>query len=184
MQTKDRKKLFSTQLLVLMALLVALQVVLGKIVQINLISKELNLGFLPVALAGALLGPVPAAVVGALGDLIGSLLFPTGAYFPGFTLTSALVGLAYGLALHGKKPSWVWVIVAAVSGAAINLLLNSLWLSMLYSSKTYWVWVASRAVSYLVEIPVQVILIYLCLQGLSRMKLPSSIRLPQKEKKA
>ena len=183
MQTKDRKKLFSTQLLVLMALLVALQVVLGKIVQINLISKELNLGFLPVALAGALLGPVPAAVVGALGDLIGSLLFPTGAYFPGFTLTSALVGLAYGLALHGKKPSWVWVIVAAVSGAAINLLLNSLWLSMLYGSKTYWGWIAARAGSYLVETPVQVVVIYLMLTVFSRIRLPKAFRPDGKETK-
>ena len=183
MQTKDRKRIFSTQLLVLMALLVALQVVLGKIVQINLVSKELNLGFLPVALAGALLGPIPAAVVGALGDLIGSLLFPTGAYFPGFTLTSALVGLAYGLALHGMKPSWVRVIIAAVSGAVINLLLNSLWLSMLYGSKTYWGWIAARAGAYPLETAVQVVVIYLMLTVFSRIRLPKALRPDGKETK-
>ena len=181
MQSKNGMKQFSTQLLVMMALLVALQVVLGKIVQINLVSKELNLGFLPVALAGALLGPIPAAVVGALGDVIGSLLFPTGAYFPGFTLTSALVGVAYGLALHAKKPSWVWVIVAAVSGAMINLLLNSLWLSMLYGSKTYWGWIAARAGSYLVETPVQVVVIYLMLSVFSHIRLPKALGLNGKE---
>ena len=174
---------FPTEKLVTMALLVALQVVLGKIVQINLVSKEINFGFLPVAVAGALLGPVAAAVVGALGDLIGSLLFPTGAYFPGFTLTSALVGAAYGLALYHRKPSWVRAIAAAASGAVINLMLNSLWLSMLYGSKTYWGWVAARAATYPVEAAVQAVIMLLAVTALSRVKLPGAIRLYGKDMK-
>lgn len=166
-----------------MALLVALQVVLGKIVQINLVSKEFNFGFLPVAVAGALLGPVPAAVVGALGDLIGSLLFPTGAYFPGFTLTGALVGLAYGLALYQKNASWVRALIAAVSGAVINLLLNSLWLSMLFGSKTYWGWIVARAGTYPLEAALHTVVMFAAIAALSRVKLPASIRLNGKETK-
>ena len=182
MQKKNTR--MTTQKLTLLALLTALQVVLGNLTQIPFVGKQFNFGFLPVAAAGALLGPLPAAIVGALGDFIGAHLFPAGAYFPGFTLTGAVVGLLYGLPLHSKQPCWIRVAIAAVLGMIPNLFLNSLWLSMLYASKTYWVWVTSRAISYLVEIPVQVILIYLCLQGMSRLKLPASIRLPKKENKA
>ena len=183
MQTNRKKSFFSTERLVLLALLVALQVVMGKIIQINLVSKEFNLGFLPIAAAGALMGPAAGAVVGALGDLIGSLLFPTGAYFPGFTLTSALVGAAYGLALYHRKPSWVRAIAAAASGAVINLMLNSLWLSMLYGSKTYWGWVAARAATYPVEAAVQAVIMMLAVTALSRVKLPGAIRLYGKDMK-
>ena len=174
----------TTEKLTMIALLTTLQVVLGNLTQIPFVGKQFNFGFLPIAAAGALLGPVPAMAVGALGDFIGAHLFPAGAYFPGFTLTSAVVGILYALPLHQKQPCWIRAAIAAVLGVIPNLFLNSLWLSMLYASKAYWGWVAARGVSYLVEIPAQVVLIYLCLQGLSRLRLPGSIRLPRKEKKA
>ena len=181
----QKKRAFSVATITVTAMLIACQVVLGNLLQVPMLGKQYNFGFVPIALAGALMGPIPAAIVGGLGDLIGAHIFPAGAYFPGFTLTNILVGIVCGVILHGKKASW-WRCAAAVviSLAGVNLFLNSLWLSMLYSSKTYWVWVTSRAVSYLVEIPVQVILIYLCLQGITRLKLPAAIRLPKKETKA
>ena len=117
-----------------------------------------------------------------MGDVLGAILFPIAPFFPGFTLTAAIVGLLYAIPLYRQKPCWIRAAIAAVLGMIPNLFLNSLWLSMLYSSKTYWVWVTSRAVSYLVEIPVQVVLMYLCLQALSKMKLPASCRLPRNEK--
>ena len=172
----------STEKLTMLALLTALQVVLGNLTQIPFVGKQFNFGFLPIVAAAAMLGPVSAAVVGGIGDFIGAHLFPAGAYFPGFTLTAVIVGLLYAIPLYRRKPCVVRVAVAAVLGMIPNLLLNSLWLSMLYSSKTYWVWVTSRAVSYLVEIPLQVVLIYAALQGISRLKLPASLRLPRNEK--
>lgn len=182
--TQGKGKLFTTEKLTILALLTALQVVLGNIVQIPLLGKQFNFGYLPIMAAGALLGPVPAAIVGGLGDFIGAHLFPVGAYFPGFTLTSAIVGALYALPLYKKQPSWIRAGIAAVLGMIPNLFLNSLWLSMLYTSKAYWGWVIARSSSYLVEIPVQAVLIYLSLEGLSRLRLPGSIRLPKKEKKA
>ena len=186
MQKKNRRSpfRFTTPQLVVLALLTALQVVLGNLLQVPLVGKQFSFGFLPVAAAGAMLGVPGGLIVGALGDFIGAHLFPAGAYFPGFTLTSAIVGILYAIPLYRKQPCWIRAAAAAVLGMIPNLFLNSLWLSMLYTSKAYWGWVVARASSYLIEIPVQVVLIYLCLHGLSRMKLPSSIRLPKKEKKA
>ena len=184
MSKNTQGKMFTTEKLTILALLTALQVVLGNLIQIPLLGKQFNFGYLPIIAAAALLGPVPAAIVGGLGDFIGAHLFPAGAYFPGFTLTSAIVGILYAVPLYKKQPCWIRAAIAAVLGMIPNLFLNSLWLSMLYTSKAYRGWVVARASSYLIEIPVQVVLIYLCLEGLSRMKLPASVRLPKKEKKA
>lgn len=171
----------ATEKLTMLALLTALQVVLGNLVQIPFVGKQFNFGFLTVAAAAAMMGVPGGLIVGALGDLIGAHLFPAGAYFPGFTLTSALVGVLYALPLYKQKPSFVRVIIAIALATVLNLFLNSYWLSLLYTSKAYWGWVAARASSYLVEAPLQVVVLFLCLKGLSRLKLPQSMRLGGKE---
>ncbi len=176
----QKKKLFSIETITVTAMLVACQVVLGNLLQVPMLGKQYNFGFVPIALAGALMGPIPAAIVGGLGDLLGAHLFPAGAYFPGFTLTNVLVGLTCGFILHRRKPSW-WRVIAAVaiSLAGFNLLLNSLWLNMLayVPGRGYITWVTVRAPNYLVEVPVNVVLCYLLLSAMKRVKLPASMQL-------
>ena len=173
----QKKRIFSVENITVTAMLIACQVVLGNLLQVPMLGKQYNFGFVPIALAGALMGPIPAAIVGGLGDLVGAHLFPAGAYFPGFTLTSALVGVLYALPLYHQKPT-VWRVVVAVALASVvNLFLNSLWLSMMYGSKTYWGWLVSRAGTYLVEGPAQAVVMFLCLQGLGRLKLPHGVRI-------
>ena len=166
--------------LTIAAMLVALQVVLANVLQVPLMEKQYNFGFIPIAAAGALLGAPWAMAVGALGDFLGAHIFPQGAYFPGFTLTNLLVGLVCGLVLYRKKPSLIrCIIVVAVSLAGLNLFLNSLWLSILYSSngRSYWGWVVMRAPNYLIEVPANILLTFLTLQGLKKMKLPATLAL-------
>ena len=176
----QKKRIFSVENITVTAMLIACQVVLGNLLQVPMLGKQYNFGFVPIALAGALMGPIPAAIVGGLGDLIGAHLFPAGAYFPGFTLTNVLVGLVCGFILHGQKPSW-WRVIAAVaiSLAGPNLFLNSLWLHMLayVPSRGYFTWVTVRAPNYLVEVPVNTVLCYLLLQAMKRVKLPASMQL-------
>jgi len=60
------------------------------------------------------------------------MVFPKGAYFPGFTLSAFLSGAIYGLFLY-KKP--VTIVNVAKSVLLITILvdlgLNTLWLSMI-----------------------------------------------------
>ena len=175
---QKNKGTFRVETITYTALLVALQVVLGNILQIPLMEKQYNFGFLPIAVAGALLGAPAAMIVGGLGDFLGAHLFPQGAYFPGFTLTNVLVGLVCGLALYHRKPSIVRVIIAVVlSLVCINWPLNSFWLSMLYTSKGFMGWFAMRGPNYLFEVPANIVLVYLCLKGLDKVNLPASLAL-------
>lgn len=175
--TKRNKGWLSTEKLTFLALLTALQIVLGNVTQLPFLGKQFTFGYLPIAAAGAMMGPVAAMIVGGLGDLVGAHLFPQGAYFAGFTLTNALVGLCYGFLLYRKKPSWLWVLLATVAMSFLNLFLNSLWLSLLYTSRAYWGWVSVRTVTYLIEAPFQIVLTYFTLRGLQKLNLPASIRI-------
>jgi O-antigen/teichoic acid export membrane protein len=62
---------------------------------------------------------------------------------------------------------------AVVISMLINWLLNSLWLSILYSAggRGYLGWAALRGPSYLVEAPANILLGYLLLKGLDKAKL-------------
>ena len=159
--------------LTITAMLVALQVILGNLLQVPFLDKQYNFGFQPILIAGALLGAPAAMLVGGLGDFIGAHLFPQGAYVPGFTLTNILVGLCCGLVLHRRKLSLVRVIIAVVVSMLINWLLNSVWLSILYSAngRGYFGWLALRGPSYLVEAPANILLGYLMLKALDKAKL-------------
>ena len=85
----EKKRKISTQQLVVSALLLALAVIFTRVLAVNQLLNKLGLGFAAIALCAMLYGPVWTAIVSALADLIGALAFPTGAYFPGFTLTAA-----------------------------------------------------------------------------------------------
>ena len=44
--------------------------------------------------------PISAGVAYAIGDILGMMIFPSGSYFPGFTLTAFLTGVIYGVVLY------------------------------------------------------------------------------------
>jgi len=173
---KRMKKLFSvkfsTEILTCLALFVAMQVVLGSLAQVQWTDKkQFNLGFLPIAIAGAVFGPTPAMIVGALGDVIGTFLFPQGAYFWGFTISQALVGLIYGLFLYQYKLSLRRTVLCCVMVSCLYLFLNSYWIHLLYGPD-YQVYIAVRWWMYLVETPVSVTIIYYVRILLNKHRLP------------
>ncbi|MBQ7507013.1 MAG: folate family ECF transporter S component [Lachnospiraceae bacterium] len=130
---KDRvKKKFTVQRLVLMAVLIALHVVAVRFLSIQTPIFRISFGFIALVLAGVLLGPVEAMIVGALADLIGALLFPSGPFYPGFTLTAALTGLVFGLFLYKKVTVLRVIFSCAIVEFVLGLLLNTYWIHVLY----------------------------------------------------
>ena len=85
-------KTFNTRTLVTMGLLLALEIVLSRFLSINAWNIKIGFNFVPVAVAALLYGPLGGAIVAAMGDFLGAILFPIGPYFPGFTFTAFLTG--------------------------------------------------------------------------------------------
>lgn len=117
-------------------MLVALDVIFTRVLALNLPVTKIGLGFAAEAVCAMLYGALPAALVAALSDLIGSLLFPTGAYFPGFTLTAAITGYIFGVFLHRTRPTVKRCFFAALANCAIvSLLLNTAMISWVFGPK-------------------------------------------------
>ena len=114
------------------AVFIALYFVLDRFTAINLLANQYKLSFIPLITASVLLGPIWGMAVGGLGDLVSALIMPTGAYFPGFTIVSALMGLTFGLLCH-KKTSVPRALLAAFLCQGIGaLVLNTLNLSFYF----------------------------------------------------
>ncbi len=116
--------------LVLCGMLIALDVVLTRFASVNLWDRRIGFSFVAVALAAYFCGPLGGLLVHGISDFLGAILFPTGAYFPGFTLTAALIGLIYGVCFY-RNNQW-WRILLGVIGAALvcTVGLNTLWISL------------------------------------------------------
>ena len=160
---------FSIKNLTLASLLIALEVVLSRFLSISAWNTKIGFAFVPVVLAALLLGPLWAGIVGALADFLGALLFPIGAYFPGFTLTAFLMGLCYGLLLYKKQDFWRIAMAVAVHQLVLSLLLNTLWISLLYGSP-YYPLLISRLPQCAILAAVQLALIPVLVRLLPRLK--------------
>ena len=152
----------NTKKLIVSAELLALDVVLTRLLAINTPLMKIGLGFAAVALCAVLYGPWWASLVAASGDLVGALLFPTGAFFPGFTLTAACTGLIFGLCLYRRGKSFLWPALAAVLNVVlVSFLLNTVMISYI-SGSPYVTLLKARAVQLAVMLPVQLaVLVFL-----------------------
>lgn len=100
---KEKKTKISVRNITLMAMLIAIEIVLSRFCSIQAWNVKIGFAFIAPVTAAILMGPAQAAVVAGVADVLGTLMFPIGPYFPGFTLNSCLNGLVWGLFLH-KKP--------------------------------------------------------------------------------
>ena len=124
----------ATHRIVLMAMLAAIQIVLSRWLSINLWNLKIGFAFVPIAMAGMLLGPVGAGLTGAVADIISATLFPSGAFFPGFTLTAFITAFGYGFFLQ-KKQSMTNILAAVLFSEIVGTIcLNTLWISILYGT--------------------------------------------------
>jgi ECF transporter S component (folate family) len=153
------KKSFTTQMVV-MALLIALEIILTRFLSIETPTLRIGFGFLPVAIMAILYGPWWTGAAGIVGDLVGMTLMPKAAFFPGFTLTAFLTGVIFGFILYKKPVTWKRTMGAALAVNIIcSLFLDTIWLSMMYGD-SFLVLLPARLVKVIIMIPLETILIY------------------------
>ena len=147
--------------LVLAATLLSIQVVLGLVAAIPIGDYiRISFGYIALSMTAALLGPAASMLNGALADVIGFIIHPTGPYFPGFTLTGVVSGAIYGYALYERPMTLRRIMLTKlVIDLFCNLILNTLWLYLLYG-KGFWVRLPARALKNLLQYPVDVAILY------------------------
>ena len=148
--------------IIVAGLLLATTIVLSRFLSIRTPITTMGFSFVSATLAGMLLGPWWSMFVSGLADLIGALLFPTGAFFPGYTLTALITGFIYGFVLgnsHKKTVKQV-LIRAIIAHIAVVVLcsvgLNTLWTWYL-TKKALVVILPTRLINAAVMLPVRVI---------------------------
>lgn len=153
--------------IILTAILLALNIVLSRFISIKTPIMKISFAFVPTMLCATWLGVTWTVLLNVLGDLIGATLFPTGPFFIGYTITTAVAGFIYGILLHKKKEDSftekqyiIRIIIATVLVAVIsNLGLNTLWISIT-AGKAFIPLLYTRFLKEIISIPVHIIIFY------------------------
>ena len=140
-QKTSLRKTFSTQNLVMMAALIAMQIILARFLSIQA-SDTLRISFesIPVILAGMWLGPIPGAIVAVIADFLGTILSGYGTWFPPLVLGPLSVGILSGVStkyifrspLAENRDLWK-VLVTVITVGILNSFVFGLIGSTLYS---------------------------------------------------
>ena len=155
-----------------LAVFIALSVAVNSF-ELNLVVAKVTFTYLVCFTAAALLGGVPAFVVGFLGDAIGFLISPSGVYWF-FGLTLGIFGFLCGVIMNairipGKHGVYIRAVIALavcflVISCGLNLLVNySYMVIFLADTRTFLVYVAARmpvvSVVYLVNAAVGLLIL-------------------------
>ena len=151
-------KKLNTRMITVIGVLIAMEVILSRFLSINAPSVKIGFAFVPCALCAVLFGLAPTVILEVLADLLGATLFPSGSFFPGFTLTAALRGLSYGLLLGKKQTPARILLVVLFNQLVLGLCVNTLWIAILYGS-SFTALLVTRLVQCLVLIPVEFVVI-------------------------
>ena len=149
--------------IIISALLLAASIVINRFLSVNTSILSIGFTFVPLMFSGIILGPKYSLVIAGLSDLIGALLFTFGSYFIGYTISSILTGLVYGLFLYNKeefvfnKKFLIKLLIAIlIVCILINGVLNTIWIIMTVKKASYAI-IPTRVVKQLIMIPVMFI---------------------------
>ena len=149
--------------IILSAIFLALLIILSRILSIKTPIVKISFAFIPTMLCAIWLGPKWTVLVNVLGDIIGATLFPTGPYFIGYTISTAIAGFIYGALLYKKnenaytnkqfiiRVAFATILVAIV----VNMGLNTLWTSIT-TGKAFMVLFTTRFVKQIIMIPIHI----------------------------
>ncbi len=148
----------TTPTLVIFAILIAAQIVISQFLTIHTWNLKISLSFIPVVIAARLFGPLGGGLVAGLGDFISAFMFPVGAWFPPITLSTAAVGVIFGLFFKNGYSFLRVLISVLISELVFSMFITPIWLMMLYGTD-YWILVSSRLIQVAVLIVIKLITI-------------------------
>ncbi len=148
----------------LFAIFLAIDLVVGAIFFEIAPGLRIYISFLTKMLTCLILKPKDALIFGIISDLLGVIIRPSGAFFVGYTLTSALVCLIYSIFLNKLKPTLINMILAkSIVNIVIHGFLNSYWTYLLYNkaARTYLFIVFRSLGKNIILLPLEIAAFYL-----------------------
>ncbi len=175
------KEMTSVYSLCMLAMLLALRVIVGIFANSTMAvfgnMLKISINFLPIAVAAILFGPMGAALVGGLGDILSFFINPSsgGAYFPGFTLNGILTGLILGIFLYKNNVSLKTVLISwTINAVFVEVLLSGYWLYFIYgmgSGTSFYVYLWTRLISEAIKFIPSVALILVVGKAVGKIKI-------------
>lgn len=131
---RTQNSIFSTRNLVLMAALIALQIVTARYLSIQTPTLRLSFETIPLALAGMWLGPLGGAIVALVSDILGTIVSGYGVWFAPITLGPVLFAAMCGWStryifrssLAETRDAWKVIVTTVVAGAVNAFLIGTL----------------------------------------------------------
>lgn len=153
----------TTRMLVTLALLSAVEVVLARfIVPMPNPTMRFSIEAVPIIVAGYIYGPVSGAIVGFVGDAVGTLFSGYG-YNPLFAVPPVLIGLCAGLlrTLLYKKASYLRILLSFLPAVVVgSVFWQSYWLSVIYGTRTFAAFLGMRSIQFAVTSVVNAAVIF------------------------
>lgn len=172
--------------LVALAMLLALRIIVGIFANSTMAlfgnMLKISINFLPIAVAAAMFGPIGAALIGGLGDVLSFFINPAsgGAYFPGFTLNGILTGLILGIFLYKNNVTVKSVLISwTINAVLIEILLSGYWLYFIYgagSGTSFFVYLWTRVISEAIKFIPSVLLILALGKAVGKIQLGFKVK--------
>ena len=141
------------------ALICALSIVIGAFFLSVGPNLRVKFTFFFTAVGCAVYGPILGILVGGVSDILGYLLFPSGAFFPGYTLSAMAGGLIYALFLYRKRITVMRLFLAKFFvNYLVNVGLGCLWSHILFG-KGYLYYASTSLIKNTLLLPLEVILL-------------------------
>ncbi len=138
----------------------AISIILGALTLA--IGDYIKIGFSSIAnqFVYYLFGPTIGGLFGGALDILKYIVKPTGAFFPGWTVSAMAAGVLYGCFLYKRPLSFRRVLAAELTVSVVcNMLLGTLWLTVMYQ-KGFWALLPMRVLKNLIMWPVNSVLFY------------------------
>lgn len=174
------KELSSVFSLTAIGMLLALRIILGIFANSTMAlfgnMVKISLNFLPIAIAAAMFGPICAALIGGLGDVLSFFLNSAGGtYFPGFTLNGIITGLILGYFLYKNNVTVKNVLISwTINAVIVEILMSGYWLYFIYGAgqgSSFYLFLWTRAISEAIKFAPSVLIILAVGKAVGKIKI-------------
>lgn len=169
---------FTTRQMTLASMLIALQVVLGKLSVGDPAVVKIGLGFIGTALIGYFLGPWIGGLAMVINDLISNTILSSGTlFFPGFTFSAFIAGVIAGMFLYNQQITWQRALVYEFFQILVtNVVFTTLWIYLMSLSssstgRTFMALLTIRLPKEVISWPIEGLIVFVILRQVARIDL-------------